>query len=208
MYAAYGCLDQLRFTNAWCWAHVRRHIMRAAASDKVLKPWADAWLEDIAVMYRAWHARCDGSDDGNTLLASLAAMRARLDAQVGEPELLVPRAYKVITMINTHWDGLVTFASHPQIAPDNNAAERALRPEVLLRKNCGGSGAPWAAELASCTFSVIATAAQWNLNPLTYFHAYLRACAKAGGKAPEDITRFLPWSADAKDLATWRTTPP
>lgn len=29
MYAAYGCLDQLRFTHAWCWAHVRRHIIRA-----------------------------------------------------------------------------------------------------------------------------------------------------------------------------------
>jgi len=27
MYAAYGCLDQLRFINAWCWAHVRRHII-------------------------------------------------------------------------------------------------------------------------------------------------------------------------------------
>ncbi|EQD57793.1 Transposase IS66, partial [mine drainage metagenome] len=118
--------------------------MRAAASAKALGPWADAWLADIAAMYRAWHARRDGTDDGSALLAAIGAMRARLDAQVAGAESLVPRAYKVITMIDTHWDGLVTFASHPQIAPDNNSAERALRPEVLLRKNCGGSGAPWA----------------------------------------------------------------
>lgn len=208
MYAAYGCLDQLRFTHAWCWAHVRRHIMRAAASAKALGPWADAWLQEIAAMYRSWHARRDGTDDGTALLAAIGAMRARLDAEVAEPESLVPRAYKVITMIDTHWDGLVTFASHPQIAPDNNSAERALRPEVLLRKNCGGSGAPWAAELAGSAFSVIATASQWNLNPLSYLHAYLSACAEAGGKAPDDIARFLPWSANAEDLASWRAPPP
>ncbi len=208
MYAAYGCLDQLRFTHAWCWAHVRRHIMRAAASVKALGPWADAWLLEIAAMYRSWHARRDGTDDGSALLAAIGAMRARLDTQIAGAESLVPRAYKVITMIDTHWDGLVTFASHPQIAPDNNSAERALRPEVLLRKNCGGSGAPWAAELAGSAFSVIATASQWNLNPLSYLHAYLRACAEAGGKAPHDIARFLPWSANAEDLASWRAPPP
>lgn len=208
MYAAYGCLDQLRFIHAWCWAHVRRHIMRAAASVKALGPWADAWLRDIAAMYSAWHARRAGTDDGSALSAALGAMRARLDAQVTEPDLLVPRAYKVITMIDAHWDGLVTFASHEEIAPDNNAAERVLRPEVLLRKNCGGSGAPWAAELAANAFSVIATASQWDLNPLSYFHAYLHACAEAGGKGPENIAQFLPWSANAEDLASWRAPPP
>jgi len=208
MYGAYGCLDQLRFAHAWCWAHVRRHIIRAAASAKVLGPWADAWLADIKSMYAAWHARRAGADDGAALAAALAAMRARLDSQVAAPELLVPQARKVIEMIERHWDGLVTFAAHPEIPPDNNAADRALRPEVLLRKTCGGSGAPWAAELAARAFSVIATAGQANLNPLSYLHAYLSACAEAGGKPPLDIARFLPWSASPEDLAAWRAPPP
>jgi transposase len=208
MYAAYGCLDQLRFVHAWCWAHVRRHIMRAAASLKALGPWRDAWLTDIAAMYAAWHARRAGTDDGSGLLSAIGAIRARLDAQVAGLESQVPRAAKVITMIDSHWDGLVTFASHEEIAPDNNAAERVLRPEVLLRKNCGGSGAPWAAELAANAFSVIATAKQWDLSPLSYLHAYLSACAEAGGKAPRSIDRFLPWSASAEDLAAWRAPPP
>jgi hypothetical protein len=179
MYAAYGCLDQLRFIHAWCWAHVRRHIMRAAESVKALGAWRDAWLTDIAAMYPAWHARRAGTDDGSALLSGIGAIRARLDAQVAELESQVPRADKVITMIEGHWDGLVTFASHKEIAPDNNSAERVLRPEVLLRKNCGGSGAPWAAELAANAFSVIATPGQWDLNPLSYLHAYLLACAEA-----------------------------
>jgi len=91
MYGAYGCLDQLRFAHAWCWAHVRRHIIRAAASAKVLGPWAEAWLADIRRMYAAWHARRGGADDGAALAAALAAMRARLDSQVAAPELLVPQ---------------------------------------------------------------------------------------------------------------------
>ena len=86
--------------------------------------------------------------------------------------------------------------------------DRALRPEVLLRKNCGGSGAPWAAEAAARAFSVIATAAQAQLNPLSYLNAYLAACATAGGKPPANIARFLPWSASPDDLATWRAPPP
>ncbi len=205
MYPAYGCLDSLRFIHAWCWAHVRRHIMRAAASKKGLEAWREAWLQDIAAMYAGWHARRDGTDDGTALLSALASMRDRLDIEL--TETLAPRAKKVLKMIDSHWDGLITFASHPEIAPDNNAAERALRPEVLLRKNCRGSGSPFAADLAGSAFSAIATAAQWNLNPLSYLNAYLRGCAQAGGDAPDDITAFLPWSASPEDLASWRAPP-
>ncbi|MGH9071821.1 MAG: IS66 family transposase [Acidimicrobiales bacterium] len=207
MYAAYGCLDQVRFLHAWCWAHVRRHIIRAAASVEALKPWADAWLEAIAVMYRAWHARRDGTDDGAELVSAVASLRSRLDAQLTHPEALVPRARQVVEMIESHWDGLVTFVDHPEIDPDNNAAERALRTEVLLRKNCGGSGAPWSAELAAACFSVISTANQWKLNPLTYLTDYLDACARAGGKAPSELGPLLPWSADRRDLERWRSPP-
>jgi len=135
-------------------------------------------------------------------------MGACLDDQVAGAQLLVPRAAKVVEMIEAHWGGLVTFATHRDIAPDNNAAERALRPEVLLPKNCGGSGAPWTAELAGNAFSVIATAGQANLNPLSYLNAYLSACAQAGGKPPLDIARFLAWSASPEDLAAWRAPPP
>jgi len=32
IYRAYGCLDQLRFVNAWSWAHFRRRQHLAVAS--------------------------------------------------------------------------------------------------------------------------------------------------------------------------------
>jgi transposase len=41
----------------WCWAHMRRYFLRArAAHPDQLGDWADAWLERIAVPYRAHHA--------------------------------------------------------------------------------------------------------------------------------------------------------
>jgi len=139
MYAVYGCGDQLRFTHAWCWAHVRSHIIRAAKSTKSLRPSPDAWLTGIAVMYTAWHARRAGADDRAGLDAAISVLRARLDDQVAGAGLLVPRAAKNLEMIEGHWDGQGSFATHPEIAPDNNTAQRALRPEVLVRNNCGGT---------------------------------------------------------------------
>jgi len=140
MYAVYGCGDQLRFTHAWCWAHVRSHIIRAAKSAKSLRPSPDAWLTDITSMYTAWHARQAGADDRAGLDAAISVLRARLDDQVAGAGLLVPRAAKNLEMIEAHWDGQGSFATHPETAPDNNTAQRALRPEVLLPKNCRGTG--------------------------------------------------------------------
>jgi len=139
MYAAYGCGDQSRFTHVWWGAHVRSHSIGAAKSAKLLASCADAWLAGIAAMCTAWHARQAGADDRAGLDAAIAAMRARLDDQVAGAQLLVPRAAKNLEMIEAHWDGQGSFATHPEIAPDNNTAKRALRPEVLLPKNCGGT---------------------------------------------------------------------
>jgi len=55
---------------------------------------------------------------------------------------------------------------------------------------------------------VIATAAQWDLNPLSYLNAYLAALAEAGGKPPPDINRFLLWSASPEDLTAREAPPP
>ncbi|MHB9024167.1 MAG: hypothetical protein ACYC7E_08320 [Armatimonadota bacterium] len=54
---------------------------------------------------------------------------------------------------------------------------------------------------------MLRTAARNGLNPLTYLRAYLDACAEHGGKAPADLTSFLPWTASPADRAAW-TLPP
>lgn len=42
-------------------------------------------------------------------------------------------------------------------------------------------------------FSIAETMRQWQMDPIDYLTRYLEVCARAGGKAPSDLTPFLPW---------------
>ena len=40
---------------------------------------------------------------------------------------------------------------------------------------------------------------RWSLNPREWLTRYLQSCAENGGKAPADITPFLPWNRSAEN---------
>ena len=56
-----------------------------------------------------------------------------------------------------HWDEWFTFLTHPEVKPDNNDAERALRPVVIHRKVSGGARSDWGAQLVAQMFSFLET---------------------------------------------------
>ena len=107
--------------------------------------------------------------------------------------------------MKNHWAGLTVFVEQPWLALDNNAAERAIRPAVVGRKNFYGSGSQWSGQLAAMMYSVLMTAKLWGLNARSWLSQYLHACADNGNRAPEDLTPFLPWVMDAARLAALRT---
>jgi transposase len=90
------------------------------------------------------------------------------------------------------------FVEHPEVPLDNNTAERAERGPVVGRKNYYGSGAVWAGRLAALLFSLLQTLGQWDLNPRSWLTWYLTACAEAGGRAPADVSAYLPWNLSAE----------
>ena len=185
-----------RFTLLKCWAHVRRHILRAARTDPRLAIWSQNWIERIRQMYRLVRARNRSADDPSrqaALEAHLSKMFRTLSWQLRQPASEPKR--KVLDMMAWYWQELVAFAHHPSAVPDNNAAERALRRPALGRKNYQGSRAAWAADLAAAMFSISETMKMWQIDPVDYLTRYLEACAVAGGKAPSDLTPFLPWRA-------------
>jgi len=65
-----------------------------------------------------------------------------------------------------------------------------------------GSGAEWSGELMAMMLSIFATLERCQLNPHQWLTGYLNACAENGGKAPKDITPFLPWPVDNSDSRT------
>lgn len=188
---------------AYCWAHVRRDFIRLAKEREVHQGWAEQWLAGIAELYR-WHRRRHqeqressawrAADSG--LRAALAELQQRLRCELGQRRLAHDRK-KVLTSLERHWEGLTIFVEHPEVAIDNNPAERALRGPVVGRKNYYGSGALWSGTLAAALFSLFGTLRLWHINPRVWLTEYLTACALAGGKAPADGERFLPWNRAA-----------
>lgn len=100
---------------------------------------------------------------------------------------------KVYRSLLNHWEGLTLFMQYPQVPLDNNIAENSIRGPVNGRKGYYGSGSIWSAELAAMLFSILQTLALWGINPRHWLSRYLNACAKNGGKAPQDIEPFIPW---------------
>lgn len=66
-------------------------------------------------------------------------------------------AQRLASRIQRYWDEWFTFLIHPQVKPDNNDAERALRPVVVHRKVSGGARSDWGAKLVAQMFSFLET---------------------------------------------------
>ncbi len=62
-----------------------------------------------------------------------------------------------------HRGSLFTFLDHPELAPDNNSSERALRPTATYRKVTGGFRSAWGADLYAAVRSTIGTAARQDI---------------------------------------------
>jgi transposase len=196
---------------SFCWAHQRRDLLQLANDYPELAPWALEWVRDIGELFALHAQRREASPDGahyaqldRRLHARVQAMADKRDAALCDATLQRPAA-KVLKSMRTHWAGLSAFLEQPTLPLDNNAAERALRPAVVGRKNFYGSGSLWSGQLAAMMFSVLMTLRHWQINPRTWLSAYLQACAEHANQAPP-LSPFVPWTMDAAQLAAMRAT--
>ena len=120
-------------------------------------------------------------------------MEAQAEQELGAASLRKP-CRKALKSLQEHWTGLTRFVDDLRIPLDNNTSEREGRGPAVGRKNYYGSGALWSGHLTAMLFSVFATLRKHRLNPRKWLQWYLESCAEAGGQAPADITRFLPWN--------------
>ena len=66
-----------------------------------------------------------------------------------------------------HRDDLLTFLDDPAVPFDNNAAERAIRPAVIIRKNSYGNRSARGADTQAVLMSIYRTLKQRGHDPLT-----------------------------------------
>lgn len=210
-YAAYKVLLKGgKLLIAFCWVHVRRDFLNVARNRPMLEAWAMEWVEAIGELYFLNEQRLEQAEtiEGfdvahEKLCAAIRRMRTKRDHQLKGPGLH-PACRKVLKSLKAHWKGLTLFVTYAEVPMDNNEAERRMRGPAVARKNYYGSGAVWSGHLAACMFSILQTLRLWDLNPRLWLTAYLQGCADLGGKAPEDLTPFLPWKMSKDQRAAYR----
>jgi transposase len=186
-------------------------LLKAARSGPELESWMFTWVDDIHELYhlnatrlQEWDERLPLDQQSSAFEESPCALGTKLrqmqeccEAHLREPVLHLAKQ-KVLSSLQNHWDGLTVFVARPEVAMDNNTAERILRNPVVGRKNYDGSGSVWSAAFAAMLFSVLQTILLWGLNPHHWFSAFLQACADHGGQSPADLCPFVPWQMRAE----------
>ena len=148
-----------------CWAHLLRdiHDLRALyPDDALLAQWADA-VHSVYVQAKAFSHL-----SGQQRRIAQLALEQRLLA-LCHPYRDAPSAAhaKLCRRIERHLKDLFVFVAELEAPPDNNAAERSLRPVVISRKIRGGTRSVQGTDTKMTLASIFGTWRAQGLNPLT-----------------------------------------
>lgn len=132
-YAGYNRLGQ----RQRCWVHLLRDA-RELVTLNADRPEVAAWVAALSALYREAkafsspkpHARRHARRDFERQAKELAKPYAN---DVAAPQRLVAQR------LLKHLQELFVFVTDPEVAADNNLAERSLRPAVIARKISGGT---------------------------------------------------------------------
>ena len=189
----------------FCWVHQRRDFIDCAGGHNRLTDWCRSWIERIASIYRLNKARLEHYDP------ALERQTPQFDAAQAELEKAVDNLFAVaevelgglpdgaretkpLRSLLKHREGLCIFVDNPQVPMDNNVAERMFRGAVAGRRLSFGSDSEDGARFTAMMYSVVGTLAINGLDVRRWLEAWLNACAKNGGKPPDDLSHWLPWS--------------
>ena len=182
----------------WCWAHQRRSFIDCAAGHVRLTRWCQGWIERIAAIYRLNDARLEHYDPAlerqtpefdaaqGELNKAVDDLFADAEAELAGLSAKALRAKPLRSLLN-HREGLSVFVDHPQVPPDNNRAELALRSAVIGRQLSFGSDSKTGAKFTAMMYSVAGTLAMNGIDVRRWLEEWLTACAKNGGKPPDDL---------------------
>lgn len=208
-YAGYNeVVERGGLTRAGCWAHARRKYYDARRDDRPRCNRMLKLIQDLfAIERRAKELREDADErgDGNGRFGDVEHLSLRHEESAPLIEQIracteawsvevLPRSAvgEAVTYMRNQWAPLTRFLEDPQLALDNNAAERAMRHVVLGRKNWTFAGSAEGGHRAARIYSLVATCQQHGLDPF----AYLR-----------DVIDRLPRGDDPATLtpAAWKT---
>lgn len=199
LYAA-AADGSVRFREAACWAHLRRDFHDLWVSTK--SPVAREALDRIGALYDI-ESRIAGQSADTRLAARQAHSKPKVEAFRAWAEQQLARIPAKGDLANafryalTRWPSFCLFLDDGRVAIDNNAAERALRPIGIGRRNWLFAGSDTGAETLARAMTIIETAKMNGLDPQAYLTDVI---ARINDHKINRIDELLPWNW--KPLAT------
>ena len=193
-YAGYARLYDQGVTEAACWAHVRRKFFdvhkatQSSLAHEALQRIAALYAIEATIRGAPPHVRLKVRQDRAAPLFD--ALRQWLDATQarvsGKSDMAVAIRYAL-----SRWNALTLVLRDGRVCLDNNAAERAMRPITLGRKNWLFAGSDAGGERAAAIYSLTETAKLNGLDPEDYLRQVLACIAE---HPVQLVHELLPWN--------------
>jgi transposase len=180
--------------EAACWAHARRKCFDVHAATR--SPLALEALQRIAAPH-AIKATIRGQPPDARLAvrqAQSAPLFAELRAWLEKTHARIPGKSELAGAIRyalSRWEALTLVLRDGRACLDNNAAERAMRPMTLGRKNWLFAGSDAGGERAAAVYTLTETAKLNALDPEDYLRQLLERIAEHPVKR---VNELLPWN--------------
>jgi transposase len=184
--------------EAACWAHARRKLFELAAVSKApIAAEAVRRIDQLFTIERkingqpAAERRAVREKEAKPLVAELEVWLRAQHERVSRKSAIG----KALAYALNHWQALIRFVDDGRICMSNNAAERALRPVAVGRKNWTFAGSNRGGERAAAIYTLIETAKLNGVDPQAWLADVL---ARLPDHPAKRITDLLPWN--------WRPT--
>jgi len=206
-------------TEVACWAHTRRYFVEAQETSTLAATEAVAYIRRLydaedAAKLEIQALPLDLSDAERIEQSADIRLRYRQTQSVG----ILGDFYKWLTARHrdalpkspigkaanyalNNWDALTIYTTDGRFAIDNNAAERAMRPVALGRKNYLFFGSDKGGETAARLYSLIESAKRHGLNPFDYLRDVFD---RMPAMKESDVDGLLPdrWKAQRQSTPT------
>ena len=208
-----GLSEKKGVRHVGCWAHARRYFVDVIKAKKKNrskrvqpKSLADEALEFIGCLYQIEkESRLKNLEPKEIYRLRQEKAKPVLDTfktwltakqQITPPKGLLGKA---INYTLNHWEKLIVYIEDGRLRPDNNAAENAIRPFVVGRKNWLFAGHPNGAEAGATFYSLVETAKANGLEPYNYLRYIFEKLPLA--QTDQDYRNLLPQFVDKNELA-------
>ena len=211
-YQGYNCLNNAEgIIPCGCWAHARRKFFETSQAGKKSPnktKTADVALKYISELYKLEkEAKAAELNHDQTQQMRQEKAKPLLDEFGIWLRDTFPRTPpkgllgKAIAYTLNQWERLIVYIEDGCLTPDNNAAENAIRPFVVGRKNWLFSGSPAGAHASATFFSLIETAKMNQLNPEKYMRYLLEKLTVADNSI--DFKELLPTRVTSEQIENY-----